>query len=262
VTKIVACALLLVLAAFAPLRVVAGHAPWVGPHLALPLGADEFGRNVLMVLVVSAGRSLVLGGALAAGTLGLSLALAYAVTRKGAGLLRNSVLGLSLVVEGIPLFMWVLLAFAVVTSHSLIAPAVALAVGVAPFASRILAGEIDRLEREPYVEAARLSGLSRLEILRRHVLPNAWPVTLPLFILVLGLGLAIPGAVGVLGVTRRADCDVGVLLLRGKENVAGHPGLLISTLVMLVVIYLCLELLRRPGERIARVSSPTPATLL
>lgn len=73
--------------------------------------------------------------------------------------------------------------------------------------SRVIRGEVLKLRREPYIEAARATGVSMMRILARHVLPNTWPtliVTLTFripasiitesYLSFLGIGLAPPNS--------------------------------------------------------------------
>jgi peptide/nickel transport system permease protein len=57
-------------------------------------------------------------------------------------------------------------------SH-LVLPALALALGFAPLVIRVLRSSLIEAANEPYVEAARLRGLSESRILWRHILKNA-----------------------------------------------------------------------------------------
>lgn len=223
--------------------------PWAAPSLTAPLGADEFGRNLLMTLLVATGRSLVFGVLLAGVTIGLAI-LAAQMSRRSIAL-RTGLKLLTNMVESVPIYLWVLAAF-VTFGGSLVVAAVVLVIATLPTMSSVIAGELERLEDEPYVAVARLQGRSSLSVLARHILPNAMDVVTPLFLQIVGVALAIPGAVGVLGFSRRTSYDLGTLLLRGKENVAAHPSLLVGALAALVLVYLCLETLRRPAKSIPR----------
>jgi peptide/nickel transport system permease protein len=57
-------------------------------------------------------------------------------------------------------------------SH-LVLPALALALGFAPLVIRVLRSSLIEAAHEPYVEVARLRGLSESRILWRHILKNA-----------------------------------------------------------------------------------------
>ena len=73
--------------------------------------------------------------------------------------------------------------------------------------------------------------------LARYIMPNATFVLGPLAVQVLGAAIAVDGAIGVLGLGNRLEHDLGVMLLRGKENFIVHPQLLGLALGMFVLLF-------------------------
>ena len=258
----VACALLILLVGCSILSAGPGLEPWAGPSLAAPLGSDEFGRDLLVVVLVSSGRSLALGAGVALVASALAMALALLISVR-ASMLSRPILLTTQIFESVPILLWVLVAFSALGGHDFLVAGGAFIVAVLPFATTILAGEFERLSKEPFTEAARLCGASDLQIVWRHLLPNSRAVLAPLFIQILGLAAAVPGAIGVLGFTNRTNQDLGVLLLRGRENVGDHPGLLVSGLAAFVLIYVCLEIARGGfGPRLRAPKAKAVSTLL
>jgi len=221
------------------------YAAWAPASFALPLGADEFGRNAALVLLASAGRSLLLGFVLAAATLGISTLLAYLIvfgtSRRGAVLVGV----VADIVEAVPTVLWVLATVAALKPSSSLIAGVALVLATVSFLTVIIRGELERLMGQGYVEASRLLGLSNPEIVLRHLFPNSLPVIGPIFMQIVGTAIAVYGAIGVLGFSRRTDLDLGMILVRGKENVVTHPMLLISGILTILALYLFLIVAQR-----------------
>ncbi len=215
--------------------------PWNAAGL---LGSDEFGRDQLLVMLSATGRSMATGILLAGATIFLSLSLSFLLVFRKSRILAGVQMSMTQVLESVPAMIWVLAAFSASGGSSPIITGVTFVVAMMPFAVTIISGEFSRLAGLPYMEAARLLGVPAYRQLRRHLLPNCRGVLGPLFIQIVGLAIAIQGAIGLLGFANRTDLDLGILLLRGKENVAAHPELLLSTLASLALLYLYLNWLR------------------
>jgi ABC-type dipeptide/oligopeptide/nickel transport system permease subunit len=211
--------------------------PWLDPSGHQLLGTDEFGRNILAVLLTAAGRSLVFGMVLAFTVSGLALLIAYVLAFRLSRVARSAAMATTQIVESVPVVIWVLAAFAATSADSKAVVGTIFTIAILPFAISIMTGEMMRLRGRPYVEAARLGGTHGIRLLRWHLLPNALEVLMPLIIQIAGLAIMIEGAIGFLGFTNRTDTDLGVLLLRGRENVTTHPVLLISTLAVFAAIF-------------------------
>ena len=68
-------------------------------------------------------------------------------------------------VESVPTFLWVLAAFASYRAHSTTIIPIAFLLAVLPISTHVLRGEFERISREPYLDAAKLSGVSLLRLL-------------------------------------------------------------------------------------------------
>jgi peptide/nickel transport system permease protein len=213
------------------------------------LGHDEFGRDHLVVLVVATGRSVGFGLLLTTISLALAVGVAAALAGRRHGITRAAVGAAARVLESIPLMLWVLAAFAAVRQAPALISAGAFIFAVVPPLAIVVAGELERLDRAQYVEAARLLGVRRGVILFRHLIPNAAGVLAPLAVQVLGMAIAIRGAVGLLGFGRRTDFDLGVVLLRGRERLALDPGIIFSAVVAFILVYGYLAWLSRFARR-------------
>ena len=175
----------------------------------------------------------------------LASLLGYLVARGARDTLRMSLRAACAVVESVPLVLWVLIIVVSVKGPRVWVTLVAFGVLVLPTVTQILLGEFMRLKAAPFVEAAYLLGLSETRVYGTYLLPAAFPVLAPVFIQVLGSAIAIDGAIGVLGLGSRSDIDLGVFLLRGKEQFVTRPGLLASALIAYGAIYLYLQWVAR-----------------
>ncbi len=176
----------------------------------------------------------------------LMLALAMVRVRGPTAILVTQMMA---VVEAIPVYAWVLIIFVAAGDGMTSGITVLFLIAVTPFASNIMRGELIRLLDQPFVQVARMAGVARPLIILRHVLPNARSTIIPLCTQLIGLGIAIPGAIGILGFTNRTALDIGVILFRGKENAAAHPMLLISAVGALMLIYGCIMQVARLFDR-------------
>lgn len=223
--------------------------PWSAAGFPALLGTDEFGRDQLAVLLAATGRS-VAGGLLLAGvTILVALSLSYLLVFRKARLLAGFQSAATHIVESVPVMIWVLAAFSATGGSSTLTSGVTFVVAMMPFSVTTISGEFARLASQPYMEAARLLHVPWHRQLRYHLLPNCGSVFAPLFIQIIGLAIAIQGALGLLGFANRTDLDLGIILLRGKENIAVHPQLLLSALASLALVYLYLVWLRRFSGR-------------
>lgn len=146
------------------------YARFEGPSLAHPLGLDDFGRDMLSRIIYGARMTLITGVAAIALALPVGALLgAWAGFARGwtdAVLMR--LLDVQLAYPGILLAL-VLIVTMGPSQRSVI---VALAVGYAPYFSRIVRGAVLREGAMDYVTAARALGRSEPMVLLRHIGPN------------------------------------------------------------------------------------------
>jgi ABC-type dipeptide/oligopeptide/nickel transport system permease subunit len=141
-----------------------------GPSAEHWLGTDSFGRDMLSRIIHGARIALIVG------ILAVLLAMLIGVTL---GLISGYYGGRIDVIimrcmDGLFAFPILILAIALMAvmgfgvRNVIIAVAV---VSIAPFA-RVTRGDVLAVREEPYIEAARLAGISNTAIIFRHVLPN------------------------------------------------------------------------------------------
>lgn len=189
-----AATLFFVLAAVVPHWVAPGNplgidplSAFQQPSFAHGFGTDESGRDIYTRVVHGTGSSLLIGAAATSIGLGLGLVLGTL-----AGMLGPVVdFTVNRVLEVLFAFPGLLLAllFILVFGPGVITATIAVGLSTAPGYARIIRAQLITVRRSAYVEAATVQGLSRAQILLRHILPNTLA---PLFVLAtLGVGQAI-----------------------------------------------------------------------
>jgi peptide/nickel transport system permease protein len=169
VTMIVMAALADAVAPYDPI------AQGVGPALQGPswqhwAGTDSFGRDILSRIIFGARIALVVGvvAVLIALVVGVTLGL---IAGYYGGVIDTVIMR---VMDALYAFPVIFLAIATMTivGFGVINVIIAVAVGfIAPFA-RVTRGDVLAVKEEPFIEAARLTGVRNVAIMGRHVLPN------------------------------------------------------------------------------------------
>jgi ABC-type dipeptide/oligopeptide/nickel transport system permease subunit len=169
-------AVIVVMSVFAP--VLAPYDPLaqgVGPALQGPsaahwAGTDSFGRDMLSRIIFGARIALVVGVVSVALAMLVGVTLGLAAGYYG-GWLDAVVMR---VMDGLFAFPIIILAIAMmaIMGFGVTNVIIAVAVGfIAPFA-RVTRADVLAVKEEPYIEAARLAGVSSPAVIVRHVLPN------------------------------------------------------------------------------------------
>jgi ABC-type dipeptide/oligopeptide/nickel transport system permease subunit len=167
---------ILLMSIFAPL--LAPYDPLaqgVGPALQRPslehwAGTDSFGRDLFSRIIYGARIALIVGVVSVALSMVIGVTLGLAAGYYG-GWLDIIVMR---VMDGLFAFPIIILAIAMmaIMGFGVLNVIIAVAVGfIAPFA-RVTRADVLAVKEEPYVEAARLAGVSGPAVILRHVLPN------------------------------------------------------------------------------------------
>lgn len=231
-------------------------APWIAPYepnaqdlgsaLMPPfspghvLGTDEMGRDVLSrllfggrpILLIALGSTAI---ALVAGTFA-GLFAGYVGGFLGAVTMRLADLQLSFP----PIALAVLLA--AILSPGVKSALISIALVTWPQVARIVRADTLRVSTSDYVSLARVAGLSRREILGRHVAPNVATVIIVIGTINLGVAVIFSAAMSFLGVGVQAPrADWGNMLAAGTQYLdfwwlVVMPGLVITLVVLCVSI--------------------------
>jgi microcin C transport system permease protein len=198
---------------------------------------SEFGRPMGLEVLASTALSVLFGALVTAVTAGVATLAAVAYLHFRWDGIRVGATALADIVDSVPGVLWVLVAVVVVDEpRQLVAPSVFVLLCV-PAAIRLAVGECLRQANLPYVLAARAIGVGSWRLVLKHMVPNGRATLLPFLLQVFGAGLAIHGAVGVLGVGNRTDFNLGTLLLRGKEQLLISPWLLCLSVTSYLAVF-------------------------
>jgi peptide/nickel transport system permease protein len=248
-TGLVVLALIILIALAAPLL------PLADPDVTAPanrlqpifspdhvLGTDALGRDILSRLIWGTRVSLAVG---------ISATLIAAFFGSLIGLVAGYVGGRTdnLLMRGIDMVMafpYILLALAIVAAlgPGLINALYAIAVVNIPFFARNIRGITIGLSRREFVDAARLSGKSHVNILFGEILPNVLPVIIITMSTTIGWMILETAGLSFLGLgAQPPQADLGSMLGEGRKilftspHVSIIPGLMIFVLVMSINLF-------------------------
>jgi peptide/nickel transport system permease protein len=208
-------AMLVILAAIGP--EIAPHNPYIrsriqwidgemerapiAPGSEYPLGTDPLGRDLLSMLLYGARTTLVIAFIATAVRMLLGLVLGALAGWWPGSFLDRAVTALTEVLAAIPgLILAILLVYAVGIRRGQVAFVVAISVVGWGEVAQIMRSHVLSLRKELFIEAAQAVGLSSIEILSRHVLPNLLATMLSLTALQMGSALLLLGELGFVSV--------------------------------------------------------------
>ncbi|MCX4751617.1 ABC transporter permease [Kitasatospora sp. NBC_01287] len=209
-----------------------------GAHL---LGTDQNGRDLYARIVYGARPSLLIGtGAVALALVGGTV---LGVAAAQGGRLVDQLLGRLLdVLLSVPGLLLVFLVVAVLGPGS--GPAtLGLAIVSLPGFARVARAEVIGLRNRPYIEAAHGFGRRRIEVVARHVLPNALGPVLALGVVSLGATIVAGSSLSFVGLgPRPPTAEWGAMLAGSREFLgiawwtAAFPGAAVTAAVLAVSV--------------------------
>ncbi|KQQ85106.1 MULTISPECIES: dipeptide/oligopeptide/nickel ABC transporter permease/ATP-binding protein [Micrococcaceae] len=204
--------------------------PFTAEH---PLGADGVGRDVLANLVYGAQTSL----SSAAIVIAVSLLIGVP-TGLLAGYRQGWIDGVSMWISGALLSLPAIVVLLVVLARVGRSTSLALVVFgilIAPSVFLLIRGSVRAVREELYVDAARVSGLSDIRIMVRHILPVVITPTIIQAALLAGAGIGIEAGIAFLGLGSSDKASWGLMLNDASQNIFNAPGLLIWPSAALVL---------------------------
>jgi len=200
-----------------------------GPPRTRPLllGADGRGRDVLTRLIYGARMSLTMG--LLTTLVGLLVGVLYGAAAGVAGGWVDEVLmRLVDVLYGLPYLVLVIVLIALLgpsTANLFVALALVSWLNLA----RIVRGQVLSLRAQPFVQAARALGASRLRVLLRHILPNALGPVLAYATLMVPAVILQEAFLSFLGLGVQApEASWGTMIQAGADHLRQAPWLIAS----------------------------------
>lgn len=195
---------------------------WQSPNVQHLLGTDGSGRDTLSRLMAGSQVTVVvaLGAALFSSLIGLAVALAGALGRSW---VREPVAVLIDVLIAFPTLL-IAMMFAATFGGSVTVVVVAVGIGFGVSIGRVLRAEIRQVAQADFVTAARASGVSRMRMLRRHILPNISSVFIVQISLVMGLAVLAEAGLSYLGFGAPPSMPSwGRMLAETQTFISVHP---------------------------------------
>ncbi|QGY31838.1 ABC transporter permease [Pantoea cypripedii] len=221
---------------FNPTEGIAG-AQRLPPQASYWLGTDQLGRDLFTRIVYGASQSL--AAAFAAVAMGLIVGTALGVIAGAVGQRTETLLmrlvDVLLSIPSLLLSLSILILLGFGTVHA------ALAVGIASIASfaRLARGEVVRVRRSEFVEAAYGSGGSFWTVLWRHILPNSLTAVIAYAALQFGQAILALSTLSFLGYgTPPPTPEWGLLIAEGRNYLATawwltiFPGIVVVAVVL------------------------------
>ena len=206
-------------------------APLTGQHL---IGSDSLGRDLLARLFTGLGVSLAIGAV--ATTVSLVIGVTWgAVAGYFGGVVDEVMMRVVDVLYSLPYIFFVIILMVTFGSNFIL---LFIALGAVQWLTmaRIVRGQTLSLKQKEFIEAARAVGLSRLEIIRRHIVPNLLgPVVVYVTLTIPGVILA-ESFLSFLGLgVQPPMASLGTLIANGAQDMELAPWLLILPSITMVL---------------------------
>jgi peptide/nickel transport system permease protein len=214
----------------------------IGPTGGFPLGTDDLGRDVFSRVIAGA-RSAVAGAVLiAVATTAIAAVLGVVAGYRGGWL--DALIGRWVdIMYSLPSLLVAIIVVGVLGGGYAAAILVLVALN-APQDLRVVRAAALEQRALPYIEAARLLGLSSTRIMARHIWPNAVPVILANFFIRFTYSLVDLSTLSFLGLGVPPGApDWGRMLADGRDLVFDNPLAAIAPAVMIVLTAVSVNLL-------------------
>lgn len=226
-------------------------AAFAGPSAHDPFGTDRLGENIFLRVLAASRTSLSLAALATAIGLGIGIPVGAVPLVMGRRVQR----AVAAVINGLIAFPGILLALFVNTVIGIGATGAVIGLGTAlvPTFARLAQTMSAKVAGLDYVAAARLVGVGRARLVRRHILPNVAEPLLITGAMALGWSLLGLSALSFLGLgVRPPGYDWGSLLADGLTYVYENPMAALGPGFFIVVASLGFNLL---GESISAIAS-------
>ncbi|MFC3452107.1 dipeptide/oligopeptide/nickel ABC transporter permease/ATP-binding protein [Amycolatopsis speibonae] len=220
-----------------------------GPSAAHWLGTDDLGRDILFRVLVATRLSVLLAvlATVIGVVTGLVLGTLPSLLPRPAARLVTSAVNIAVAFPGLLLVLFFSVIFGVGTHGAVMAVGFALAPAFARLAQTLSAS----VAGQDFVSAARISGVGRIRLLVRHILPNIGEPLVVNATIGAGASLLAFSGLSFLGIGVQApDYDWGRLLGEGLNGIYVNPAAALAPGVAVVLAGLAFNLV---GETVAGV---------
>ena len=251
-------ALVLLLAVFAPLIAPYGEAEQdvlarlQPPSAAHWFGTDELGRDVLSRILYGSRLSLAIGILPSVISLVIGIVLGLLAGYLG-GWADYGIMRLADVMLSVPSLLLAMVVMYTLGSSTVNLFVALSMVGWASVA-RVVRSQTLSLKESEYVEAAQSIGVSRFNIMRRHILPNCVPSLIVLFTLNVPAAILSESSLSFLGIGAQPPAaSWGLMVNQSKQFLFTQPWLALAPCVAIMVVVLAFNFL---GDGLRDVLDP------
>ncbi len=202
------------------------------------IGSDELGRDLLARLFTGLGVSLAIGAVATAVSLVIGVAWG-AIAGYIGGVVDEVMMRIVDVLYSLPYIFFVIILMVTFGSNFIL---LFVAIGAVEWLTmaRIVRGQTLSLKQKEFIEAARAVGLTRLQIISRHIVPNLLgPVVVYVTLTIPGVILA-ESFLSFLGLgVQPPMASLGTLISNGAQDMELAPWLLIFPSITMAVTLMC-----------------------
>lgn len=226
---------------------------WLGPSWPHVLGTDDAGRDLLTHIMLGARTTIIvaLGAAVVSTVVGVILACLATLTTR---VFREAMATLIDVLLAFPVLI-IAAMLASVIGQSLWVVVIAVGIGFGVNMARVTRPELRRVLSSDFVLAGKASGLTTMQNVRRHVLPNIAPVYIVQLSWSMGVAVLAEAGLSYIGFGASAnDPSWGRLLSETQQYIDIHPLAVIWPGLAISLTVLALNLL---GDTLRETTDPT-----
>ncbi|MBX3530300.1 MAG: ABC transporter permease subunit [Rhizobiaceae bacterium] len=205
-------------------------------------GTDANGRDLLSRILIGIRISLAIG--VLASLMALVVGVTYgAVAGYFGGRLDNLMMRVVDILYSLPFIFFVILLVVFFGRNFVL---IFIAIGFTEWLdmARIVRGQTLTIKRQEYVAAAEAMGVSDIDIVRRHIVPNALGPVVVFVTLLVPKAILLESLLSFLGLgVQEPLTSLGLLIAEGADNMRSAPWLLIYPAVTLTAILFALNFL-------------------
>jgi peptide/nickel transport system permease protein len=197
---------------------------WAGGTWDHPLGSENLGRDMLALIIDGAPASLRVGAIAAGIGLLIAVVLGFLAGYLG-GWIDDVVRVLADAAVTIPALAVMIVLAAAVKHVTFTTEAVLLALFSWPAATRLIRSQVLSMRERGYVKMARLSGMSKLSIMFREILPNMIPYLVASFVGAISTAILAATSLEALGLGPTRSPSLGLTLYNSIQGSALLRGM-------------------------------------
>jgi len=207
---------------------------------AYPFGTDDLGRDLLLRIMAGGQVSLIIG--LVATLIAVAIGVTWgSVAGFLGGIVDQVMMRIVDVLYGIPyIFQVILISMALGRGSTAVIIAVVLSLWLTP--SRIVRAQAIALRHREFIEAARAGGMTKRQIVLKHIIPNCVGVVIVYSSLLIPDVILSESLLSFLGLGVQApETSWGVLISEGQAKIETAPHMLILPGLALALTLFCMN---------------------